>query len=407
MMAGPGLLASGQALMQAEFLDDINLQHQVASIDEFIHRFNDRQADSDMNLRLLFNLQDEAFNPNRALDLIDSITANDTKLHFSDRDWYAQLYCTGTMQGKAVNFTLNLTVEQKGKGWYTWVLANAEGPMFAGPSLDSKNQKSISATDHELNFISLAEELEKNPQDVEVYLSASNPMNNASVFCTLIKYGILKFTGIKKTDFVFTQVPGYIFIVEDFPRNDSNAGWLISQWGRASDADKRQLLRRLSPEEPPIRPDANKGRKEAFTPIPMASDSAIQIVNAFVKKMDSFLKTRNLETLKQIENQIEGPYHFTARDTKLLALTKGNSLQYASDWQRLLNGALGLNTPLKSIVATDVTVINTPSADNATKFTTVSAKLNLNGSPTLSEQVVFYLHGNQIAGIRPLNNSQL
>ncbi|MDE7110899.1 MAG: hypothetical protein K2O38_03250 [Muribaculaceae bacterium] len=393
--------ASGQTSLHSTDVDNLIFQHQINSIDEFILRFNeasttDRQNPDSQSLRSLFDLKTIANNPEILVDsaqnFIDAICENEVHLNFADSKWVARAECVGSLEGKEVTFTLYLTIEQSNNGAFKWALSRVEGSSFELTPKDQKLRPSISPTDHELNFMSLIEITDRQKSNISDLLSTTNQLNRASVFCSLIYYGLLKLTQIKDVSFLFYQVPGHLFIVKDFPRNDSNAGWLIYEWSK------------IPPdiEKTPITEDRDV---DIFNPIPLDSDSAMSIVNRFVTNMSSFLCSRNPAMLENIRQAISGPYLFTADGCKILLPSKHTSPSGATSWQQLLAGILNPEEKANRCSVSDLQIIQDNQSTRNGKFTVVSGNLTIGNHPELAEKVLFFLHGNQIAGMRPQNNS--
>ena len=56
---------------------------------------------------------------------------------------------------------------------------------------------------------------------------------------------MLKIKHVEQLEFIFTQVPGYMFTVKYFERDKGNAGWLISSFRKADDNRKTKFLNTL------------------------------------------------------------------------------------------------------------------------------------------------------------------
>jgi hypothetical protein len=77
------------------------------------------------------------------------------------------------------------------------------------------------------------------------YSAKSYHVDQLSVFNTLIYTGQLKIEYVQKIVYHFLQAPNYIFLVEHFDRNSSNAGWLISSIIKINDFEKESYLNHI------------------------------------------------------------------------------------------------------------------------------------------------------------------
>ncbi|MBD5187552.1 MAG: hypothetical protein HDS96_00315 [Bacteroidales bacterium] len=397
-----------QMSLRSSGIDNMDFQYQINSIDEFIGRFNDA-VDKGCNKSALGNLFDVptiADNQDLLIEsaenFIEKIADSKPKLGFADKDWFAFVECVGSLKGKEVSFNLYLTVEALDNGVTKWVISHADGELFELTPNKQAGPLSISPTDHELNFMSLIEITNKQKSEIVQLLAATNPLNQASVFCSMIYYGLLKLTRIKNITFQFFQVPDYVFSVRNFPREGSNAGWLISEWSKASNADKNAIFSYLRP-HPHLKPLTTAGDADKLRPVQLDADSAVKIVQDFVTDINTFFHTRQSSQLEIIRQKISGAYLFTADGCKILAVGKPDTLYGGTHWQQLLKGILNPDFKGKHCRVNNLEVETDSIITKQGKFTVVSCELMVDGVQNLSEPVLFYLHGDKIAGIRPKN----
>ncbi|MBD5425421.1 MAG: hypothetical protein HDR45_04380 [Bacteroides sp.] len=397
-----------QMSLRSDGIDNLNFQYQISSIDEFIGRFNDavKNPQAESALGGLFDINRIADNQEMLVDsatnVIMKMSDGQVKLDFTDKDWFALVECVGSMQGKEVSFNLYLTVESLDNGVTRWVISHADGQLFELLPGDQSGHLSISPTDHELNFTSLVEITNKQKREISQLLAVTNPLNQSSVFCTLVYYGLLKLTRIKDITFQFYQVPDYVFSVRNFPREDSNAGWLISDWKKTSASDKKAIFSCLRP-RPDLRPQSEDNREDVFRPIPMDADSAIAVVRNFVTDINSYFNTRNPSILEKIRQTISGVYLFTADGCKILSVASLDPPLGSTHWQLLLKGILSPDFKGRSCRVNYLRVEDDSNLTQRGRFTVVSGELIVDGLQNLTEPVLFYLHGDKIAGIRPKN----
>ncbi len=228
----------------------------VGLIDEFFNRFNGVAAHPDLpgegvenrkeNLLMLFNLsqfkskEDSLFV--EAAMFADRVIEDSVCLHFEDSTWFALAHCKGVMDGRSVRFDLYLTVEHRKKNMYKWVIANAGGSLFEATPDTSHSEAMLYPDDHETNFLSLRRMTQEQPKNVCAFMAKNFSYDSASVFTYLVYSGKLKIDYVDELEFVFTQVPGYIFNVKYFERERNNAGWLIDRCYKTSDEKKKRLL---------------------------------------------------------------------------------------------------------------------------------------------------------------------
>lgn len=249
--------AHAQALLG---IDDEFYRTRVKLVDEFIDRFNCNEINPMLdksctelekrNLCMLFDYEYIASNRDvvepMALAFADSVIAHQTKLRYEDSTWFAKATCAGIFNGKECDFTLYLNVEKRRDDMYKWVISRAEGGIFRLiPSYESEKIM-IGPDDHEAKFMSLHRITTQKDDYIRNYKQKSHNIDETSVFYTLVYYGWLDIDYIKDVEFVFTQVPGYVFSIKEIERdNSTNAGWLINSLYQMSDTKKNDILNYL------------------------------------------------------------------------------------------------------------------------------------------------------------------
>ncbi|MCD8309713.1 MAG: hypothetical protein LUB83_00640 [Prevotellaceae bacterium] len=227
----------------------------VGLVDEFFDRFNGVTAHPDLageglesrkeNLLMLFDLsqfkskEDSLFV--EAQKFADKVAEDSVFIHYEDTTWFALAHCKGVMEGRSVKFDLYLTVEHRKGNMYKWVIANAGGSLFDATPHTS-GEVMLYPDDHETNFLSLRRMTEEQPKDVCAFMEKGFSYDPTSAFAYLVYSGKLKIDYVDELEFVFTQVPGYIFNVKYFERERNNAGWLIAECYKISDEGKKRLL---------------------------------------------------------------------------------------------------------------------------------------------------------------------
>ena len=71
----------------------------------------------------------------------------------------------------------------------------------------------------------------------EKQMKEYNP-NGLSAFFALIHSGVLQIEYVENLTYCFFNVPGYVFLVNDFNRKGINSGWLISSYKQCNKIEK-------------------------------------------------------------------------------------------------------------------------------------------------------------------------
>lgn len=244
-----------------------NFAWQVKQIDEFMERFNNSdytpikeylKQQYDMQeveradlLRSLFNMEDGHWNNFHVIRFLQQVTReeNPPYLNFYDKDWYAALTCRGTYQQQQQDFTLILSIEVNERtGGARWVINSVQADFL--PEADSSAllssidysaaasaTRSINPASYGTDFMALVDALEDTA-------SFSNYMDWNQVSTTMLSFfdqlaqRKLVFQQVSHITYHFLQVPDWIFQVEDFPRQSTNSGWLISRLIPATEEHK-------------------------------------------------------------------------------------------------------------------------------------------------------------------------
>ena len=177
--------------------------------------------------------------------MADVIIKENIQLHYEDSTWAAVAHCAGSLNGQPKKFNLYLTVEKHKGNSYKWVINRAEGSMFNVKADNKEKGSFLSPDDHETNFMSLSHMTIEQPQNVGKFMRKRFEYDPTSVFAYLVHSKKLRIDHVENLEFVFTQVPGYIFHIQYFEREKSNVGWLISSFKTISDKQKETFLQRI------------------------------------------------------------------------------------------------------------------------------------------------------------------
>lgn len=231
----------------------------IGLVDEFIKRFNNQESHPNISLKGSILRREnlvylfDASNANNNKDsvrkevnsFIDAVLRDSTILCYSDTNWFGIAHCKGTLFGKKVVFDLYLSVQHRYDDMYKWVIAKANGKCFDVEPRDSCDNIMLSPDCHETKFMSLGRMTKEQPFNVSLFMAKGFEYEQTSVFAYLVKANQLKIDYVDNLEFVFTQVPGYLFHIKYFERESGNSGWLIHKLYKMDDDEKANLLNSL------------------------------------------------------------------------------------------------------------------------------------------------------------------
>lgn len=233
------------------------LQLRVKQIDEFMGRFNFETDwkgkkiatpnDTVLHKKYVLSLFDQnilsdTLTSSIAYDFASQIVSQKQKISYTDKDWYAEAVCKISYNGKEHNLSLFLNTEQIEGHKYKWVFCGAKSNFMNIASVKTEKHPIISPVENEINFMALETIFDKDASNIANYASKDFSADYLSVFLFLVKNKYIKFIGVEDIQYHFFQIPGYVFTVDFFERNDANMGWLISNFFPC-DEDKKSLYR--------------------------------------------------------------------------------------------------------------------------------------------------------------------
>lgn len=232
----------------------------VGLVDEFIKRFNGDISHPDISqeetsLRknnILFlilppqNVANLDSMYNEAVKFAEAVITSSVRINFSDSIWFARAKCKGVLEGKSVSFDIYLNVEHRKDDMYKWVISKADGILFDITPKDSVKNIMLYPDDHETKFISLGRMTKEQPYNVARFVSKGTRYDPTSVFQYLVNSNKLKISHVEDLEFIFTQIPGYVFTIKYFERESNKLGWLINKFDIKSPAEKVALLQSLN-----------------------------------------------------------------------------------------------------------------------------------------------------------------
>lgn len=232
----------------------------VGLVDEFLKRFNgdtshpniSPQDTSYRKSNILYlieppqNIENKDSIYNEAIRFVDTIIKDSVRLNYSDSTWVAHTTCKGLLDGKKVTFNVYLNIECRKEDMYKWVISSVDGECFNITPRDMTSNIMLYPDDHEIKFISLGRMTNEQPFNVARFMSKGYEYDATSAFVYLVKSDKLKIEYVDELEFIFTQVPGYIFSIKYYERESSKLGWLINRFETISIEDKCKFLKALN-----------------------------------------------------------------------------------------------------------------------------------------------------------------
>lgn len=249
--------------IQAQGIPDMTLSSdfkaEVKSLEEFMSRFNGIESkpgiENDKNSRRnnlisLFNFQmDKGSNSceefaSRVNEFVDSILINNVEFRISNAGLWAECACRVKFQDKEKILTLILQSEEYKKGRYRWTIVGVRNLDELG-LYNTEKYYAISPAEHEIHFMGLSNYLNANPNHAFGYRGLGCKIDPLSVFFTLIWTGEISFELVEEQTFYYFDVPGYIITIDEYSRNGTNSGWLISSFDKVSHEEKINRFNKL------------------------------------------------------------------------------------------------------------------------------------------------------------------
>ena len=242
-------------------LDSYIQKVRIGLVDEFFERFNGISTHPDIpegeedsrinNLLMLLDLSKYTSRSDslfvEATAMMNTVIRDSVKINYADRTWLALAHCKGTLEGKSVHFDIFLSVQNRRDDMYKWVISKVDGSLFDITPRNQHENIMLFPDDHETNFLSLRRMTQEQPFNIRQFLAKGTLYDKTSVFAYLVHSGRLKIDYVEDLEFVFTQIPGYVFHVRYFDRERNNTGWLISKFYKVSDEEKSAFWTALSP----------------------------------------------------------------------------------------------------------------------------------------------------------------
>lgn len=390
----------GRVKLVSEFMKRFNLDEKHPFIDS-----NSAEQDK-KNLCQLFDidsvLKNRQINEPRAFQFVDSVLQNNVKIHYIDAEWFAKVKCIGTFKGKEVSFDMLLTVERRGKDMFKWVISDVEGDIFNLSPSRKSDKIMLLPNEHESNFMRLNSITSEKDDYITLYSSDCISPSRLTVFNTLVYYGYLNIEYITDIRYTFLQVPGFIFTIKECERESTNSGWLISDWSEISNTDKEALLQRIYNGKYSARVSEEVENTLPNNSPQIDATLAISKIEQFVKYLNDYIA--NKSSVDEIRNSIKGRYTFIISDELSKQLSKYYKTKAQNSYRiETLLGWLGkANSPIKSIqiLNPELFLDENIRPEYSNGYTLIKCELSTTGDLQITEQVVFFIYENQIAGVK-------
>lgn len=228
----------------------------VKMIDEFFARFNGEEtredlgpefSDRESGVLLLFDIakfkskNDSGFIA--AKSFAHNAVSSGVKLNFEDKNWFAKIKCYGKLGQKKVTFNMILCVEERDTAMYRWAISDVEGDIFKNSRDKAHTELFIMPNDNEQFFMSVRKTTTESYKFIDDYVRHSYHADALSTFLALVRCNQLKIDAVTDVEFIFLQVPDYMFTIKYFERESKNAGWLIDSCCKISKKDKEQIIK--------------------------------------------------------------------------------------------------------------------------------------------------------------------
>ena len=238
---------------------DILFRQSVKSCDEFMCRFNEEEYFPDLkkddpqlgqkNFLFLFdyelaNGKDRNVFLKSIYSFYDAVKANHAKLKYESKNWYAEQRLSFLYKKKSVEISLIFQTEESVKKLPSWTIVGVKGMEKVGFD-NSDKRMSISPEQNEAEFMELESIFKFNSKSVSQFRSNKLQLDALSYFFALVESGALTFEGRISTSYHFFDVPSYMFTVSFYSRKKSNSGWLISDFKKVNQEEKKTIIYKL------------------------------------------------------------------------------------------------------------------------------------------------------------------
>lgn len=239
---------------QIDFTRTQNFAFQVKQVDEFIERFNGekttvlreyvkkRYPEEEMEryelLTTLFNHEDSTWDMELIKTFLRDIShpGNPSYLSYYDQDWYAQLDCVVSYEGRTENLCLILAIESTPDLASEWVIRGIKADFLCLPEAET-SENMLNPVSHATDFMNLHTLFEQ-PEYAHGYMHKRFQGDLLTIFYHELNKNKLKLKRIDKITYHFLQIQNWSFTVSQFRRPGQNSGWLIETLTPMTEAEK-------------------------------------------------------------------------------------------------------------------------------------------------------------------------
>lgn len=259
----PACNLKAQTIGKPTLDDEIVLYAATKQVNQFFRRFNNEEAidgtryyeaDSlyrnpatrSLFLNLLFDKENSSISENLKQQFIHYLSDphQPVFLDFHGGNWIAQVSTVFYWEGKEVNTTLFLKLQEERMG-SKWVINHVcfrpFEDYFVRDTLDTIHF--LHPLSHELEFMNLYKVFHDDKSLVQNYTDRNYTPDYLALFLYEVKKGNLRFKTVTDVKFHFFQIDNWYFELSQFIRSGYNTGWLISDLKRINGAEKELLIK--------------------------------------------------------------------------------------------------------------------------------------------------------------------
>ena len=238
-----------------------SLRQRVNTIDSFINRFNYEEdqvgnliaspesasvaepfiRERSQQIISLFDLQSKGIKKELLEEFLASVNspAQQTKLDFYDKQWFAEVQMDVLYKQKPQKITLILQVEETEPKTSRWVIRTVKESLLKVKTTGADSTEIIPPNSHSTDFIGLPLKLSTS-QSATTFAAQDLNIDPLSVFLYAVQNGEIKFKQTSRVSFHFLQLDNWILRVEEVNRPFPNSGWLVTELIKADTAQKSQ-----------------------------------------------------------------------------------------------------------------------------------------------------------------------
>lgn len=210
-----------QTFQLQQFVDRFNYD-EVIEVDNF-------KSNRNTNLFVLINQADSILLKQAIISqFVDTFRVSTNKLNLKTADWNADVYSQFLYKKQPVEIILSLKLIGTDIKGYSWRITQVSSSLFTPLTYNEKYKIFINPQNNEIMFSELSKLLLSNSSDVVSFYEDSFSYSALSSFRDYIKNKELTFSYISNVKYVFKNISGFDFTVENFIRSKYNAGLLIS-----------------------------------------------------------------------------------------------------------------------------------------------------------------------------------